>query len=633
MNSQLTTSTASKKPTQLLITPPLLIALLLIIPSVLISQNLYLTAGNLVTTEVYLSRSGAKPGSTIHLALVAEIEKGWHINSRQPVDEFAIPTLFRVNPPRGIELVKVFYPTPEMFSLEISKQELPLYQGRATFGAILRVKEITPPGSYTLTTTLVYQGCNDRSCIAPDSVTANITLEVKQSGEITQELHPGIFSKPPFTDESGGLAVILSESGEIMEPTEQAEESVGGMIEKRGFFLAFILIFFGGLALNLTPCIYPIIPITVSYFVGQSGGKTSRTLTLAVLYVLGMSITYSLLGTIAATTGALFGSALQNPYVVSFISVVMLILAASMFGAWEIQLPSFLTRGTGSARKGYAGAIFMGLTVGIVAAPCIGPFVLGLLTYVGRTGNPLLGFLMFFTLSWGMGVPFLVLGTLSGNISRLPSSGSWMVWVKKIFGFILIGMAFYFARHLIGSAAAIIGYAATALAGGLYLGWIDRVQQKGRWFAVLRRLIGVVGIALSAFLVAVPGGLLSHGNEPGIEWKSYHQSELSAAETSNIPVMIDFTADWCIPCHELDNKTLSDPGVITLSRKVLALRADLTKNSEREKKLRKKYNIRGVPTIIFLDRSGKELTNLRVTGFMDTDEIKKRLEQVISTKP
>ena len=201
-------------------------------------------------------------------------------------------------------------------------------------------------------------------------------------------------------------------------------------------------------------------------------------------------MTYSVLGMIAAMTGSLFGAALQNPFVVLMLAAILVALALSMFGLWEIRMPMFLARRTGSARQGYAGAVVMGLTMGIVAAPCIGPFVLGLLTYVGEMGKPLLGFFMFFTLAWGIGLPFLVLGTLSGSLSRLPRSGDWMVWVRKIFGFILVAMALYFVRHLAGPKLVSIGYAAIAIAGGIYLGWIDRAAGAGRGFTVLKRAVG-----------------------------------------------------------------------------------------------------------------------------------------------
>ena len=194
----------------------------------------------------------------------------------------------------------------------------------------------------------------------------------------------------------------------------------------RGIFVTLLLVFLGGLALNLTPCVYPMIPITISYFGGQSQGKKGSLVAHACLYVIGMAVTYSVLGVFAAMTGSLFGTALQYPPVLIGIALVMVLLALSMFDVYEFRMPAFLNRLAGGSQKGFAGTFLMGLTVGIVAAPCIGPFVLGLLTYVGNKGNAFLGFVLFFVLALGMGVPFIVLGVFSGSISkscRAPARG------------------------------------------------------------------------------------------------------------------------------------------------------------------------------------------------------------------
>ena len=216
--------------------------------------------------------------------------------------------------------------------------------------------------------------------------------------------------------------------------------------DQKGLFLIFIGAFFGGLALNLTPCIYPLIPITISYFGGQAEGKKGSVILHSVIYVVGMAATYSILGSIAAFTGSLFGAALQIPAVLIGVAAVMVLLALSMFNVYEIRVPAFMNKFAGGSQKGYFGTFFMGLTCGIIAAPCIGPFVLGLLTYVGNRGNVLLGFSLFFVLALGLGIPFLLLGIFSGSLNKLPRSGAWMVWVRTIFGFILLAMAVYFLK-------------------------------------------------------------------------------------------------------------------------------------------------------------------------------------------
>ena len=598
---------------------------LLLLPSAGGGQGIVFPPGGLVTASMNHSLSVFHPGSTGYVAVTAEIAEGWHINSHKPLESYLIPTVLDVQAPAGVEIVRILYPEPLLKKLQISQDNMSLYDGVATFGAIVRIGYGVTPGSYRVTAALRYQGCNDLTCIEPSHITVEDTLRVGALDETVEQLYPEIFSKPPFVDkEDRPVDVAAAEPG----------GDFGTMIAERGLALTFFFIFLGGLALNLTPCIYPLIPITISYFGGQAGGKTSRVFLLALLYVFGMSITYSALGTIAAMTGSLFGSALQNPLVVVFLAAVLVALALSMFGFWEIRMPMFVARRTGTARRGYAGAIVMGLTMGVVAAPCIGPFVLGLLTYVGEMGKPLLGFLMFFTLAWGIGIPFLVLGTLSGNIARLPRSGDWMVWVRKIFGFILVGMALYFARHLLSPRLISIGYALVAAIGGTYLGWIDTSAGKGRGFKLVKNVAAIVGIVIAAaFLIQALFHKGPGETAQGIAWQPFNEAIVSDAARDGKPVVIDFSAAWCLPCHELDKTTFSDPEVVRLSANVIPLRVDLTKPGETEKRIKNSYLVRGVPTIIFLDKTGKEIKGLRTTGFIEAGAFNRRLAELTGVEP
>ncbi|MCK4538940.1 MAG: thioredoxin family protein [Candidatus Krumholzibacteria bacterium] len=590
------------------------------------AQGLFSQAENLVSSEAVASLTVFHPGSIGYIAVKVIVLDGWHINSNTPLDKFLIPSELVVHAPEGIELLGILYPEPELGQLQMSESKMSLYHGTILPGAIIRIDGDLPPGDYEITCVLKYQGCNDLTCLEPASSTSRIVIHVGELSETAEAAWPEIFSAPPFVGDDG-LPVAIDADG------TSTEGSFGDTIQEKGFLLTFILIFFGGLALNLTPCIYPLIPITVSYFGGQAGGKTSRTFLLTLIYVFGMSITYSVLGIIAAMTGALFGSALQNPFVIFFIVAVFVGLATSMFGLWEIRMPTFLARRTGTAKKGGWGAFFMGLTVGIVAAPCIGPFVLGLLTYVGEMGNPVMGFLMFFTLAWGMGIPFIILGTISGSISKLPSSGNWMIWVKKIFGFILLLMALYFARQLITSIIAGIGYVLILLIGGLFLGWIDKVPGMGRKFNIFRKVLGTSLIAAAVVMALVPGGPIRKGEEkPGIVWQPYTAELLSSSTGSGQPVMIDFSAEWCIPCHELDHLTFTDPAVIEMSGNFTRLKVDLTGSGDAEKAIKTEYGIRGVPTIVFFDRTGNEVRGTRITGFVGPKVLLEAMKKTTGTE-
>lgn len=578
------------------------------LPAPAAGQFDFTESGRLVSTTAAASLSVFHAGSRGHIAVTATVQDGWHINAHKPLDAYLIPTVLEVTAPEGIGVDRILYPPAEMMKLEISEGEMALYHGSVTFGAAISVAEDAAPGEYEIRTVLKYQGCNNLTCLEPASAAARITIRVGTLEETAEPLHEEIFAGPPFAGGGGSDGAGAADGG---------EDSFMDMIEENGILLTFIFVYLGGLALNLTPCVYPLIPITVSYFGGQAGGKGARTIVLALLYVLGMSITYSVLGTVAAMTGGLFGSALQNPFVILFIAAVLLGLAASMFGLWELRMPAFLTRRTGQAKKGYGGAVMMGLTVGIVAAPCIGPFVLGLLTYVGEMGRPLLGFLLFFTLAWGMGTPFIVLGTVSGSITKLPRSGHWMVWVRKIFGFILIMMAIYFARHIIGERLTYIGYGATALVASLVLGWLDRTPQTGRGFAVTRKVVGAAWIAVGAFIFAMPGGPFFGEGHEGIEWEPFTREAVATAASRGEPVIIDFSAAWCIPCRELEHRTFTDEAVIEYSERFVRLKVDLTTITGDQRALKREYEVRGVPTIVFLDRAGTERKQSRVTGFLE----------------
>jgi thiol:disulfide interchange protein DsbD len=285
--------------------------------------------------------------------------------------------------------------------------------------------------------------------------------------------------------------------------------------------------------------------------------------------------------------------------------------------------------------------------VGVVAAPCIGPFVLGLLTYVGDRGSVLLGFWMFFVLALGLGLPFLVLAVFSGSVNRLPRSGAWMVWVRKIFGFILLAMALYFLQPLFPDPLLYSLAMALLLAlAGIYLAWVEPTRTEGKLFAVLRNLVGI-GFFIVALLFAQGGiknsidrrisELASQSGRvpsPGsIQWLAYSEARLLEADKEGRPVFIDFYADWCIPCHELDKKTFSDPEVAALSRQFLMVKADLTLSlNAQTRKLRKRYGVAGVPTLVFLGADGRELSNLRAAGFINKKEFLSLMNQALGSQ-
>lgn len=528
-------------------------------------------------------------GQPFRLAVVASIQPGWHVNSNTPLEDYLIPTEAAVAPAEGLSFSAPVYPPHKESKLPFSEKPLALYEGETVIVVEGKADPAAVSGPRTLRATLDFQPCNDAQCLAPAQLEATLDIEVVPAGMPAAPANAALF---PL---AGARTAGGAPTGDA-----PAEAPDAGPFAGRSLPALLALVFLAGLALNLTPCVYPLIPITVGFFSRQSEGKTSRTFGLAVAYVLGMSVTYSALGVFAALSGSLFGSWLQKPAVLVVIALVVLALALSMFGLYEIQAPHFITDRTGS-KAGVLGALTMGLFVGFVAAPCIGPFVLSLLTYVAQQGSAALGFGLFFTLAMGLGLPYVVLGTVSGSLKAMPRSGEWMIAVRKVFGFVLVALAAWFLRPLLPERAFDFAVAAPLVAGGV---WFLLFEKSGSGLGWFRALKAVLGLALLA--AAVPFLLPAKKGE-GLAFVPYTDAALAEASAAGRPVVIDFFADWCLPCKELEKFTFTDPQVRKALDGWVLLKADLTKSASPEvAALRTKWSIQGVPTIVFLGPDGKE---------------------------
>ena len=515
--------------------------------------------------------------------VTATIENGWHINSNKPLDDFVIPTKLSFD---GTELVSAEYPPHTVRTFTFSGgQKLAVFEGtiRIPFTAKLQSGD-------TIKGKLHYQACNDNVCLPPRD--AEVTIDAN-----------AVTPAAPATSSSFTPLSAAPKNGAPV-----ANDRLSAAYAEHGLPLTLLILFVGGLALNLTPCVFPMIPITVGFFAMQSDGRRSRRFALSLAYVIGIVVTYSALGVFAALSGRMFGSWLQSPAVLIGFAVLMLVLASSMFGVWEFRVPQFIANRS-AGRAGVAGALTMGLFVGIVAAPCVGPVVVALFTLVAAIAKPTIGMAMFATLAFGLGFPYLI------ALNVFPKPGEWMVQVKKAMGFVLIAMAFYFLRGVIGETPFRIGVAASLLIGAIFL-----FASRGPRGRVMR--------LACAFILLIGGVAFAIPPRKGVEvqWQKY---DAAIASTTGKPVVIDFFATWCIPCKELDEKTFSDANVAKDLDRFTRIKADLTNADDPAvKELTKRYAIVGVPTVVFIDSSGHEQQQLRLTGFENAEKFLARTQQV-----
>ncbi|MEW6194637.1 MAG: protein-disulfide reductase DsbD [Bacteroidota bacterium] len=560
---------------------------------------------DLVKIQVISNQDKVQQGTQLKIAVKASIQETWHINSNKPNEDFLIKSEV-VSKDQKFPLAKVVYPGAKELQFEFSELPVSVYDGEIVIGALVQIDKNTPEGNYQIPIQLKYQACNDQSCMPPTNVTDTLSITVVSEASTVKEINKEIFED-----------LDLSQTPSF---GNKDESTIASTLESSGIVLSLLFVFLGGLALNLTPCVYPLIPITVGYFGGQSEGRTSKLFLLGILYLLGMALTYSVIGVVTSLSGAVFGSLLQNPFVIIGIALLFVVLSLSQFGVYEFKLPDSWVMKAGGAKGGSYGAFFMGLTMGIVAAPCIGPFVLGLVTYVAAKGDPFYGFLMFFVLALGLGFPYLLLALFSGKIKKLPRAGDWMEGVKHIFGFLLLGMSIYFVNPILPKAIQSYTLPVFGIITVLILLLFDKTANNVKGFKLFKYVFSIIVLALSVYSL-IP----SQEAEP--DWQIFSETKYESSLTQGENMLIDFYADWCIPCKELDALTFSDKKVLEELKRFTTYKVDMTRTlSEETEKISNKFNIVGMPTVLLINSKGEEVE--RLTGFVDAEEFLKLLKGV-----
>ena len=475
---------------------------------------------------------------------------------------------------------------------------------------------------------VTYQGCKeDVICYPPVNKTVNFVLPT------------GLSPTARINELSVADEGLLSEQDAI---TERLADSG---------FLFNVLAFLGfGLLLAFTPCVFPMVPILSGIIVGQGVRITTKyAFLISSSYVLAMACTYAILGIIAGSFKFNLQAAAQNIWVIIAFSGIFVLLALSMFGFYELQLPeSWRSRlsAVSDKQKGgtLKGAAVMGILSAIIVGPCVAPPLAGALLYISQTGNAILGGSALLAMGLGMGIPLLVIGTSAGKL--LPRVGSWMESIQRAFGVIMLGVAIWFIERIVPGPVALVLWALLLIVTSVYLGALDKLEKNAGW----QRLWKGVGLVMlvygAALIIGAAGGSENvfrplHGisfsteniSKAKIQFKSIKSvadldSELMIAGRANQVVMLDFYADWCITCKEMEAQTFHEPRVQDALREVVLLQADVTANDELDKTLLEKFNLIGPPAILFFGRDGEERRAFRLIGFVDADQFTQHVRRV-----
>ena len=451
----------------------------------------------------------------------------------------------------------------------------------------------------------------------------------------------------------GGATRSDAASGWLSGTGPGADDTLVARVFEGGFWLVVASFFGFGLLLSFTPCVLPMVPILSGVIIGTGQPVTkARGFLLAAVYVLGMAITYAVAGVAAGLSGAMLSAALQSPWVVGAFAAVFVALALAMFGFYELQLPvalqSRLADASNRFHGGHAAGMFvMGVLSALILGPCVAAPLAGALLYIGQSRDVVLGGSALFAMALGMGVPLLAIGASAGAL--MPKAGPWMETVKRFFGTLLLGVAVYLVSPFIPVSVQMVLWAALLIVTAVYLRAIDPLPAAAHGFQRFSKGVGIIAlIAGLAYLVgALSGGrdilqplaglrITDSGNVPSatpfqrINNNSELDDRIQAA--AGRTVMLDFYADWCVSCKEMERYTFSDERVRARFREMMLLQADVTANSAEHAGLLKRFRLFGPPGIVFFDREGREIQGLRVIGFQPADRFAAVLDQALSFK-
>ncbi|WP_373072575.1 protein-disulfide reductase DsbD [Sulfurimonas sp.] len=480
-----------------------------------------------------------------------------------------------------------------------------------------------------------YQGCSERGlCYEPytDKFKLKIDTDKLQNVESINKLEPIKLEKE---EKKNVTSQELSET-----------DFIADTIKNSSLWMVLFTFFVFGLFLSLTPCVFPMVPIISGVIVSQCKNEEKcKAFTMSMVYVLAMSVAYTIAGVLAGVFGANLQAALQNPYVIVAFSGVFIALAFSMFGFYEIKIPDSIVSKvskTGEEKGGMIGVAIMGFLSALIVGPCVAAPLAGALVYIGQTGDAALGGAALFAMSLGMGIPLILVGTSAGKL--MPKPGEWMTLVNAFFGVTMVIIAIWMLERILDSYITMLAYSFTGIGFAYYLGLFDHEKAHHHVKKTIAMIIFVYSVALfigvlsgSNSMTKPLGSLTSPVTSTAVSSVSHNnftkvtsiaELDLLLEQNSGKKILLDFSADWCTACKELEKVTFSNEAVKTKMDEFVLIKADITANGEDEKNLSAKYGVFGPPAIIFFSKNSEVLSSKTIVGFIEPDKFLKHLNSI-----
>ncbi len=588
--------------------------------------------------EVLMPDQAFKPSAVLKdKSVVVDIKLGDKIYLYQDKLKFIITSPKKIDITKDLRLPKPVKYHEFIVYFDDIKQSIPLSL----------IKKKLGEDAKKITLEVDFQGCSKLGlCYAPIKKSFEFdlkTIQKKVAAKIKKE-KSSIGKWKIETQKSKSI------SNESPKQSISEEKSIAQTLKKSSLWVVLITFFGFGLLLSLTPCIFPMIPILSSIIVSQSKDNMSakKGLFLSAIYVLSMSVAYTIAGVLAGLFGANIQATLQNPWVIGIFALIFVALAFSMFGYYEIQLPQSLQskiskKSDNAQGKGVVGVAIMGFLSALIVGPCVAAPLAGALVYIGQSGDALLGGAALFVMSLGMGVPLLLIGIGAGKF--MPKPGGWMENVSKMFGVVMLGVAIYLLSRVIPEVVTMLLWSSLFIGSSVYLGALEPLDAGVKGHV---KFIKVIGILFLIYGIMLFIGAYTGNKDPLNPLENFQQKRVvstvkvssdfirvtnieeleKAVKSSNKPVMVDFSAKWCASCKELDEKTFKDLRVLKRLGDFTLVRADVTDNSTENRKMMKKYGVFGPPVIIFFDKNHKLLEDKKIVGYIDADDFLKHLKSL-----